>query len=91
MKFIISGKVYDTEKSTLICTFTEKGESPWEIGYRNEIYVTAKKHLFLVKYNQTGISYVKKLDTKESGTLLDCHAADINIEAYTSIFETEEA
>lgn len=91
MKYIIGGKVYDTEKSTKICTFEEERKNTMELNIKNEIYVTPKKQFFLVKYNYAGVFAVKKLDTKESDDLLDRYSANIDYDAYISIFEVEEA
>lgn len=91
MRYIIGGKVYDTEKSTLICTFEEERENPMELNIKNEMYVTPKKQIFLVKYDHKGVCEAKKLDEIESRELLDRHCINIDYNAYTSIFETEDA
>lgn len=91
MKYIIGGKVYDTEKSIKICTYEEERKNPMELNIKNEIYVTSKKQIFLVRSDAKGAFDVKKLNQKESGELLDRYTTGIDYDAYTSIFEIEEA
>lgn len=99
MKFIISNKVYDTEKSTLICSYEEQAEGEKDkmdffstrLQPFVQIYVTPKKLMFLVRKNPNGTYFAKKLEESEAGELLDKHTNYIDYEAYTGIFDVGEA
>ena len=90
MKFIIDNKVYDTEKSTLICRYEEKPIDFFKIGRTHDIYATSKKKLFHVSYGPTEETLAEALDDKTGMKLLNKHCSGIIFNAYVSIFQTEE-
>ena len=93
MRFIVNNKIYDTEKSELLCTFDKR----WTIKTlcsviytlrETKLYRTAKGAYFLTykkNYNDTGIEVIEEDMAKE---YLMCN----NYDKYAEMFgELEEA
>lgn len=94
MKFIVSNKIYDTEKSEKLCTFQKQWESVsvWGIPYNpnkeTTLYRTAKGAYFLVAkfdYNEYRINVISEEQAKT-------HLMYKAYEKYVEMFgELEEA
>lgn len=90
MKFIIDNKIYDTDKSTLLCVWEEKSLDLLEVGRRHEIYITKKRQVFHVSYGPMTETFTETLDNKKALELFNAHSSGIIYENYLANFETEE-
>ena len=90
MKFIIDNKIYDTDKSTLLCKYEETPLELFGPGRTHEIYISKKRQVFHVSYGPTTETFAETLDNKKALELFNAHSSGIIYENYLANFETEE-